>query len=195
MSLVDQGEKGPRAGWLAGVMSAVTCSSFHPNCAWSQGHDDIHHHSLPRSKTPAAPVGSVLMKPLPGTGDNPCLQTWSVFFVPEALHSHSAHFEHFPWTWPDLSWSYLSLRSYLSCWSYSCFLLVYPPLILEHTFLVVRQGLFPELTDRNAECTKPWSPPLEPQWVCPTEWGVPINDPFHPVPNALFLHSTDIALC
>lgn len=102
MSLVDPGEKGPWTGWLCRC-SAVTCSSFHPNCAQSQGHDDIHHHSLPRSKTPAAPVGSVLMKPLPGTGDNPYLQTWSVFFVPEPLHSHSAHFEHFPWTWPDLS--------------------------------------------------------------------------------------------
>lgn len=53
--------------------------------------------TLPRSKTPAAPVGRVLMKPLSGTGDSPHLKTWSLFLVPEPLHSHSAHFEHFPW--------------------------------------------------------------------------------------------------
>lgn len=144
----------------------MACSSFHPNRIWNWGHEGIHHRSLPRSKTPAIPVGSILMKPLPGAVDNPHLQTWPVFFVPEPVLSYSDHFFSM---FPELTWFIKWVIG-----PTPVLLSVSSPLILKHILLVVMLNLFPELTDRNAEME-----PSLPTSVGPSvEWGLPINDPF-----------------
>lgn len=139
---------------------SVACSPFHPNRIWNWGPDDIHHHSLPRSthslprsETPATPAGSILMKPLPGAGDNPHLQIWSVFFDAEPVLSHSAHFLSI---FPNLTWFIKWVFGHTPV-----LLLVSPPWSLNTFFLVVMLNLFPELTDRNAEMYHPLEPSLQ----------------------------------
>lgn len=157
---------------------SVACSPFHPNHIWNWGPDDIHHHSLPRSthslprsKTPAAPVGSILMKPLPGAGDNPHLQIWSVFFDAEPVLSHSAHFLSI---FPDLTWFIKWVFGHTPV-----LLLVSPPLILKHFFLSSDAKFI-----SRAHWQKCWKVPTlgalptEPQWVPPWSDDSPLMTPF-----------------